>query len=468
MSTQKPVPSRWSRTNVHPPAQIETPTSEADIHAILAHAAQRNLKVIPAAGGHGTFVPITQNTIYVDLNPHFSSVSLDEEAGTVTVGGGTTAGTVLRALAAEGWLTCVPNSNAVGMAGFCLAGGSSALNGLRGLAVDNLVRVRLLTAGGEVLTLTPGMAGEHAELFNVLCGAGFGFGVVTELTLRAWPVRELRLDGGTVWTRKLVFAPAGIAAAAGLFARLQDPEPRLSAVLLFMRAPPSAPRPGSPVVVLSVSFFGPADEAEVASAATFEAEFTAQAVVAETGATAVGEMNDMSEPLNRHGDWKENYAAWVDSVPAASVVESFERWVRFGDETPQAKSSYFIIAAKSTGGMLEHDVAEEKFFPRAIRGRKIFAQAVPWWTEEGVEEQSKDWAQKMLSIVRKQGHTGKENDGMLPSDEEQTRITGFAANLSKRIDLSTVWPEQMREDIRRLKEKWDPQGLFWNPVVDGV
>jgi len=51
---------------------------------------------------------------------------------------------------------------------------------------------------------------------------------------------------------------------------------------------------------------------------------------------------------------------------------------------------------------------------------------------------------------------------------KEEKVSAFAANLSRGIDLSTVWPAEKIEEIRRLKEKWDPQNVFWNPVVDGV
>lgn len=86
-----------------------------------------------------------------------------------------------------------PNSNAVGMVGYVLGGGSSALNGMHSLAIDNLVAVRILTASGTFLTLSPDSLGEKKDLYNVICGAGFGFGVVTSITLKAWHISELSL-----------------------------------------------------------------------------------------------------------------------------------------------------------------------------------------------------------------------------------------------------------------------------------
>jgi len=126
------------------------------------------------------------------------------------------------------------------MIGFCLGGGSSSFNGLKGLAIDNLLSVRVITATGSVLNLSPNSSGQGAELFNVLCGAGLGFGVITSLILRAWRVAELQMPEDMVWTRKLIFPPPAIQTAANLFAKLQHCEPRMAANMVFQRAPPSA------------------------------------------------------------------------------------------------------------------------------------------------------------------------------------------------------------------------------------
>lgn len=457
--------SRWSNTNVSLPTAAIIPACEDDIVAAVRYAAENGLKLVPADGTHGTFVPIKEQCLYLDMRK-FNRVDLNENAETVTMGGGTVTRDVVRVLSGRDFYTSVPNSNAVGMIGYCLGGGSSSFNGLKGLAIDNILCMRIITASGNVLELSSRSTGEEGELFNVLCGAGFGFGVITSLTLRAWPIEELRMEDSKMWTRKLIFAPPAIHTAAELFTKLQRPEPELMATLLFMRAPPSAPRPGAPMILLNVNYLGPASEAEVAAAVTFDTGFTSKAIVAETSSTSLGSMNDMAEPLNRHGDFKEMYAAWVSSVSASAIVSAFERWVRFGKETPEAKAtSYVILAAKSTKGMLENDVDEKKLFPRAIRGRNVFVQITPWWTDEGVETKARSWAAEMLDIMNAPQHDGLADKNPLVDGE---RLSAFAANLSKGIDVSTVWPTNKLEEIRRLKKAWDAHGVFWNPVVNGV
>ncbi|KAK1067161.1 hypothetical protein LTR12_014394 [Friedmanniomyces endolithicus] len=111
-----------------------------------------------------------------------------------------------------------------------------------------------------------------------------------------------------------------------------------------------------------------------------------------------------------------------------------------------------------TKGMLEHDFEGKKFFPAVLRGRNVFVQAVPWWTDEAVEEQARAWAAETLALANAPQHEQNGGGG----------VTAYASNLSKNMDLSTVWPAYQIEEIQRLKTLWDAKGVFWNPVVDGV
>jgi len=140
--------------------------------------------------------------------------------------------------------------------------------------------------------------------------------------------------------------------------------------------------------------------------------------------------------------------------------------VQFGEQTPEAKlTSFLVIAAKGTEGMLKHDTEGRKSFPRALRGRNLFVQAVPWWSTEAVEKQARGWAEETLAMVNAPQHDGLLEQSKLVDGE---KVTGYAANLSKAVDLSTIWPAQKIEEIRRLKGQWDSKGVFWNPVTDGV
>ena len=98
------VISRWSDACVSLPAAVIVPSNEDDILAIIHFATQHGLQIIPGNGGHGSFVPITNRTIYLDMKK-FKDVKVNKEEKSVSIGGGAVAGEVLRACAAEGFYT---------------------------------------------------------------------------------------------------------------------------------------------------------------------------------------------------------------------------------------------------------------------------------------------------------------------------------------------------------------------------
>jgi FAD/FMN-containing dehydrogenase len=71
----------------------------------------------------------------------------------------------------------------VGTLGPTLGGGIGTLQGIRGLTLDSLVSVQLVTAKGELVTASKT---ENTELFWGIRGAGYNFGIVTEATYKVY------------------------------------------------------------------------------------------------------------------------------------------------------------------------------------------------------------------------------------------------------------------------------------------
>jgi FAD/FMN-containing dehydrogenase len=131
----------------------------------------------------------------------FNDVGLDETRAEVRIGGGCLAGEVLKTSAAKGWYTCIPSSNAVGMVGALLGGLNHPLVRRHGLGIDCIKSISIIPftrpGGGDTreLIVNEESDGEERRLFNALCGAGHGLGVVTSITLKAWQIADLGLTG---------------------------------------------------------------------------------------------------------------------------------------------------------------------------------------------------------------------------------------------------------------------------------
>jgi FAD/FMN-containing dehydrogenase len=75
--------------------------------------------------------------------------------------------------------TAIGSEPCVGMIGATLGGGVGRYTGLHGMIVDVLQSVKLVTAGGDIITAS---TTENPDLFWGIRGAGFNYATVLEAT----------------------------------------------------------------------------------------------------------------------------------------------------------------------------------------------------------------------------------------------------------------------------------------------
>ena len=166
------------------PDVVVRPHTTDEVAAAVGLAAASGLPIGVRSGGHG-LLPVEDGLI-VDL-AEFTSIEVGDD-GLVTVGGGARWGDIATALAPHGLAISSGDTRDVGVGGIALGGGIGWLVRDRGLAIDALREVELVTAAGEILTVNEG---EHPELFWALRGGGGNFGVATRFTFQATPVDAL-------------------------------------------------------------------------------------------------------------------------------------------------------------------------------------------------------------------------------------------------------------------------------------
>lgn len=89
-----------------------------------------------------------------------------------------------------------------GVVGATLGAGIGPLMGHRGLMIDALESVRLVTADGKLITASHE---DNAELFWGIRGAGSNFGIITSATFKLWGIT----NNGLAMSAGLVF-PASV------------------------------------------------------------------------------------------------------------------------------------------------------------------------------------------------------------------------------------------------------------------
>ena len=245
----------WQRKLDPYPAVVVEAAGTLDVVAAVRHAREQGLEVTVQATGHGAVAPADDGLLL--KTARMNGVEIDAGRRTARVGAGTQWSDVIAAAAPHGLGVLSGSSAGVGVVGYTVGGGMGFLSRLHGYAADNVVRAEIVTADGELLTVSPT---EHPDLFWALRGGGGNFGIVTSLEFRLFPV-------GDVYAGMAMFAPerAGEAFRAYRDWALEEPDESNSAVALMTMPPlPMIPEPirGRRVLVLRVFYAGDAGNAQ--------------------------------------------------------------------------------------------------------------------------------------------------------------------------------------------------------------
>jgi FAD/FMN-containing dehydrogenase len=228
------------------PALVVRPRDPDEVAAAVRHAVRNGLEVSVRSGGHSALGHGTNTGgLVIDL-AHLDAIEVvDAARRLVRVGGGATWGQVSVVLDPQGWALTAGDTADVGVGGLTLGGGIGWLVRRHGLAVDNLVGARVVTADGRLVTAS---AEEHPDLFWALRGGGGNFGVVVDFDFIAQPVATVHF--GTVtyqvddpadllrrWRDAMRSAPEELSSTLALLPQLSD-APRMANVLLCYAGEP--------------------------------------------------------------------------------------------------------------------------------------------------------------------------------------------------------------------------------------
>ena len=167
------------------PALIARCQNTADVVDAVNFGRDNGLEIAVRGGGHNIAGrAVTDGGLMIDLAP-MKGTYVDPGRGTVRAQGGVTWGGYNRAAHLHGLATTGGVISSTGVAGLTLGGGLGWLMGKHGMAIDNLLSAELVTADGQVRSVSEET---EPDLFWAVRGGGGNFGVAASLEFQAHPL----------------------------------------------------------------------------------------------------------------------------------------------------------------------------------------------------------------------------------------------------------------------------------------
>ena len=168
---------------------VALPETAADAAAVVAYAAENDLRVAVQGTGHGAAARggDLAGAILMKME-RMRGIEIDAVNRTARVEAGVVWAEVAEAAGACGLAALAGSSPDVGVVGYTLGGGLSWLGRRYGLAASNVVSVEIVTADGAIRRID---AETDPDLFWAIRGGGGSFGAVTAIEFVLFHVAEV-------------------------------------------------------------------------------------------------------------------------------------------------------------------------------------------------------------------------------------------------------------------------------------
>jgi FAD/FMN-containing dehydrogenase len=311
------------------------------------------------------------------------------------------------------------------MAGLTLGGGYGPLNGLYGLAADNLLGAEVVLADARRVMTGPD---EEPELFWAIRGGGGNFGVVTSLRVQMHEKRHM-LAG------PIVYPWSEAEPVLQRYAEFAATMPDELGILVGM---PSGPD-GIPTLLLLPLWNGDKHRGE-RIISDLQALGTPQ--LSQVGPMTYG---DMIAPYDAAVDAADgwHYEMRTRSLPALThgAIDVITRAVA-GRTSP-----YSMVNWHHFHGAATHIPAEEIAF--GLRQEHFMVEIIAGWEPDGSNGVAhRQWAQDLWESLAPFALPGGYANFLIPRDREQVR-DAYGSNGAR---------------LRALKRRFDPDGVFASAI----
>ncbi|EWC44370.1 hypothetical protein DRE_01196 [Drechslerella stenobrocha 248] len=422
---------RWSEYEAPKTSIIVNVFTALDVVETIKYCNQYSLKFLAQAGGHGWGITwsLGENDVVINLRG-LNTVEVNKAEGTATIGGGTIVKEIVDELFANEMHVVSGGCNCVGT-GFLFGGGLGRLMGEYGLGIDNLLSADLVTASGELITVTPTSPSE--DLWWALRGAGHNFGVVTSYVVKAYPW----INGGVHWSGSVVFTGDRVRDVTKAIDKLKFQKP-MSIHYYFVVDPSS----GQPVIIVNPYYAGKAEDARIA----FKPIFDLNPVVDATRPTPWDELNVDGDAFCAKGGRKVAYTSGLKKLDPGAFENIWNAYVAFINEHGVDKVGQSAILVECYSYISARAV---EYTSTSFPHRDVDFQAVvlSWHNDSALDRAAEEFG----DYVRKQWI----------ATSRQHREHAYINFARGDEPLDAIYGESWRiRKLTTIKSKWDPNGKF--------
>jgi FAD/FMN-containing dehydrogenase len=407
------------------PLAIVRALNAGDVAEAVRFARDHDHPLSVRSGGHS--VPrlnVINDAIVVDLS-QMKSIVIDPDRRTARVQPGVTSGDFGPAANEHGLALSTGDTSSVGIGGLATGGGLGFMARKYGLAIDNLLSARVVTADGNIVTASPN---ENADLFWAIRGGGGNFGIVTEFEFRLAPVKDV-LAG-------MILLPATREAVRGYLEYSASAPDDLTTLANLMHAPPAPfvpeDRVGEPVLGVLVIWTGIYEDGERALAPLRALGVPVADFVARMPYPAVYDFT--AHQAQPHGfSLRSMYADDLSNQSIDLMLSALKN----------ATSPYSVIHLRGLGGAFARVADDETAYPNRAR-RYFFAAIAVWLDPEENADIHRTWVEAIWQGVRQEG-SGVYVNFLDNEGEARIREAYGEANYAR---------------LARIKAKYDPDNFF--------
>jgi FAD/FMN-containing dehydrogenase len=418
----------WNAMIERRPALVVRCAGVNDVRRAVDFARDHGLLISVKGGGHNIAgTAVCDGGLLIDLSG-MRSVRIDPAALVAHVEPGATLGDFDAEAQAFGLATPLGINSTTGVAGLTLGGGFGWFSRKRGMTIDNLLAVDVITADGRFVKAD---GKENADLFWALRGGSGNFGIVTRFEFRLHPLGPNVLTG-------LVVYPLKEAASAlkqyRQFAREQSDETTVWTVL--RKAPPLPFLPpavhGTEVIAFALFHAG---DPEAGRKAVEPVRHFGKVLGEFIGVQPYRSWQQTFDPLLAPG--ARNY--WKSHNFADLSDGAIETTIRYVGNLPSPHCEIFF---GQIGGATMRPAADSAAYPH--RDALYVCNVHGRWDTPAEDRNGVEWARGFYRDTA-QYATGGVYVNFLTDDESDRVKAAYGPNYRR---------------LAEIKNKYDPQNLF--------